>query len=194
MARAARIRWTLGVAAVVLAEAALLYPRALFGGESFFERDLVVDWYQRLEVLARCLREGAWPLWDPTIGFGYPLLAEPGAQVLYPPAWVAFVLPRAWGYTAIVLFDLVLGAVGVAFLARALRVGRLGATAAAAMWAASGPLQSIVNLPQHLAGSAWLPWVLLAVDRAVRARAWARRSRSPPPSRSSSWRARPTSS
>jgi hypothetical protein len=164
-----RTRFTVAVGALILAEATVLLPRAVLRGESLFERDLLVDWYQRLELLARCLREGSWPLWDPTVGFGYPLLAEPGAQVLYPPAWAAFALPSWLGYTVFVLAHLVLGGVGMARLASAAGAGRLGGAAAACVWAATGPVQSALNLRHHFAGAAWVPWVLLAVDRALRA-------------------------
>jgi hypothetical protein len=159
----------LTLVALLLAEAAVLFPGAVLRGESFFERDLLVDWYQRIFVLTRCLREGAWPLWDPSLGFGYPLLADPGAQILYPPAWAAFALPVRFGYTAFVLVHLVLGGLGIACLARALGVGSRAAAAVACLWLASGPVQSILNLRHHLAGAAWLPWVLLSVDCLVRA-------------------------
>ncbi len=169
MPRGARTRSTLVVVALLIASACVLFPSAILRGESFYERDLIVDWYQRLHVLARCLHEGAWPLWDPSIGFGEPLLADPGAQILYPPAWAALVLPLAWGYTAYVLAHLALGATGTARLASALGAGRVGAAAAGCAWALSGPVQSVVNLRHHLGGAAWMPWVLLAVDGALRA-------------------------
>ncbi len=169
MPRGARIRSTLAVVAPLVASVCVLFPRAILSGESFYERDLIVDWYQRLHVLARCLREGSWPLWDPSLGFGEPLLADPGAQVLYPPALAAFLLPLAWGYTAFVLAHLALGALGTARLSSALGAGRIGAAAAGSLWALSGPIQSVVNLRHHLAGAAWMPWVLLAADGAARA-------------------------
>ena len=36
----------------------------------------------------RAVASGALPLWDPSPAFGQPLLADPGAQVLYPPTWL----------------------------------------------------------------------------------------------------------
>ena len=164
-----RARRVLLSGAATLAGAAVLFPGAILRGESFFERDLNVDWYQRLEVLARCVREGSWPVWDPSVGFGYPLLADPGAQILYPGAWLVYPLPTSIGYTVFVLGHLLLAAFGMAGLARALGAGRAGAVAAALLFALSGPMQSMVNLRHHLAGAAWMPWVLLGVDRVVRA-------------------------
>jgi hypothetical protein len=148
--------------------ATLLYPGVLLRGESFFERDVHLDWYPRLEALARCLQEGAWPLWDTSIGFGQPLLADPGAQVAYPMTWLVLAVPRPVAYTILVLFHLVVAALGTQRLARRLGAGPIGAPVAAALFVLSGPVQSSVNLWHHLSGLAWMPWVLLGVDRAVR--------------------------
>jgi hypothetical protein len=156
------------VAFLALLLCVVLFPRALVRGELFFERDLHVDWYPRIASISRSLAAGAWPLWDPFIGFGQPLLADPGAQVAYPATWLALVLPVSAGYTAFVVVHLLLTAVGAARLARAVGAGRTGAGAAALLWTLSGPLQSSVNLWHHFAGVAWMPWVLLAVDRAAR--------------------------
>jgi len=162
------VRRDLCVAAIAGALGAALYPGAVFRGESFFERDLHLDWYPRLEAIARCLRPGVWPLWDQTIGFGQPLLADPGAQVLYPVTWLALLVPQPAAYTVFVFVHLVLAAVGTARLARRLGAGSLGAPVAAGLFVLSGPFQSSVNLWHHFAGLSWMPWVLLGVDRVAR--------------------------
>ncbi len=156
------------VAGLALTLCLVLFPRALLRGELFFERDLHVDWYPRIASIWRCLTSGSWPLWDPSIGFGQPLLADPGAQVMYPATWLALLLPVSASYTVFVLGHLLLTAVGTARLARVLGAGTVGAPAAALLWVASGPLQSSLNLWHHFAGVAWMPWVLLGVDRLAR--------------------------
>jgi len=94
------------VALATLALAVVLYPGALLRGEAFFERDLHVDWYPRIAALLRCLHAGAWPLWDPGLGFGQPLIADPSLQAFYPPTWLALALPWGTAYTAFVLVNL----------------------------------------------------------------------------------------
>ena len=89
------------VAGLALALAIVLFPGAFLRGEIFFERDLNFDWYLRIEAIARAAREAALPLWDPGIGFGQPLLADPGTQVLYPATWLGLPAARV-GYTAFV--------------------------------------------------------------------------------------------
>ena len=156
------------VALATLAFAVLLYPGALLRGEAFFERDLHLDWYPRLAALGRALGEGAWPLWEPGLGFGQPLLADPSVQVLYPVTWLALALPWSAAYTAFVLVHLLVAGLGAERLAARLGAGRLGAWTAALAFVLSGPLQSALNLWHHFAGTAWMPWVLLAFDTALR--------------------------
>ena len=158
----------MAVAGATAALSVVLFPGALLRGESFFERDLHLDWYPRLEAIERSLVSGGWPFWDPTQGFGQPLLADPGAQVAYPLTWLALAVPRPIAYTVFVMAHLLLSAVGAARLARALGAGRTGGVAAAVAWTLCGPLQSSVNLWHHFAGAAWMPWVLLGADRVAR--------------------------
>lgn len=162
-------RWDDALAALgAAALAVVLFPGALLRGESFYERDLHLDWYPRLEAIARALHEGAWPVWDPSIGFGQPLLADPGAQVAYPGTFLALLAPRPLAYTVFVLAHLVLTAVGTRRLGRVAGAGRAGSLTASALWLLGGPLQSSVNLWHHFAGACWAPWVLLGVGRVVR--------------------------
>ena len=170
MALGTRPRRDLGVIAGVLAAAALVYPGALFRGEAFFARDLHLDWYPRLLVLARCLRAGSWPLWDPSIGFGHPLLGDPGTQAAYPLAWPSLFVPLPAAYTVFVLLHLLVAALGAERLARRLGAGRIGSPAAAALFVLSGPLQSSIDLWHHFAGACWMPWVILAAGRAAQRR------------------------
>lgn len=163
----ARGREVFLVALATLACAVVLYPGALLRGEAFYERDLHVDWYPRLAALSRCLRAGAWPFWDPGLGFGQPLLADPSLQALYPPTWLALALPWGSAYTAFVLVNLFAAALGAKRLAARLGAGRAGGWTAGLAFALSGPMQSSVNLWTHLAGAATMPWVLLAVDAAA---------------------------
>jgi len=145
--------------------AVVLYPGALLRGEAFFERDLHLDWYPRVAALGRSLGAGSWPLWDLSIGFGRPQLADPSAQVLYPAAWLAAALPWSVAYTVYVLLHLLIGALGTGHLAARLGADRRGALAAGALWVLSGPVQSALNLWHHFAGAAWMAWVVLAFDR-----------------------------
>jgi hypothetical protein len=156
----------------------LLFPAAVFRGEVFYDRDIHLEWYSQVEAFVRSVAEGGWPVWDNSIAFGRPLLADPSAQVLYPPTWLnLLVLPWTY-YTLFVVLHLTFSGVGLYFLALALEISPAGALAAAALWATSGPLGSLVNVWHHFAGAAWIPWVFLAAHRALR---------TPRPSRAVLW-------
>jgi hypothetical protein len=168
MSLSPRARRDVVVVAATFLLCIVLLPGAFSRGEMLFERDLNVDWYLRLQALTHAVRDVSLPLWDDGMGFGQPLLADPGTEVLYPPTWLALAVPRWAGYTVFVVLHLLVAAVGTERLAESLGTGRTGAVVAALLFVLSGPIQSAINLRQHLAGAALMPWVLLAADRCVR--------------------------
>jgi hypothetical protein len=148
-------------------------------GRVLFERDIAALQWGLAASFARSVAAGSPPLWNPWMGFGQPMLANPAAQVAYPPTWAGLLLaPERW-YSVYAAGHLLLASVGLFSLARLLRLSTAGAALAAAAWTASGPLLSYVSLWHHFAGVAWLPWVLVAAERCAlrpsvrRALAWA---------------------
>lgn len=146
-----------------------LFADAVLGGRILFERDVHGYWFGQVASFVGAVRSGAWPLWDPRLGFGQPLLATPSTQVLYPWTWLTLALPMGAAYTVYVVSHLLLGAIGLWLAARRWGVSSGGALAAGVVWMLSGPLLSLVSIWHHLAGACWMPWVLLAwhafVDR-----------------------------
>ncbi len=100
--------------------------------------------------------------WDPFAHGGQPLVSNPNYGALYPPSWLALLLPAPIALAWMVLLHAALAAVGAARLAR-----RLGADAWSALLAAlaytAGPtyLSLLHSLPLAL-GMSWLPWILAA--------------------------------
>lgn len=149
------------VAAAVLVPL-FLFRDSVFGGGVMFERDIHLLWHGQVEGFVRSVAAGSWPTWDPWIGFGQPLLANPNTQVYYPPTWLNLLM-RPWTYyTAYAVVHLAWAGLGMGVLARALGVSRSGALVASVVWMASGPLVSLVSMWNHFAGAAWMPWVVAA--------------------------------
>jgi hypothetical protein len=148
--------------------AMLLVPRASFLGEALFERDLHGQWYPRALAFGEAVRAGLPPLWDTWIGFGEPWLADPSAQLLYPTTWLCAVAPPWLVYTLFAVGHLALAGAGVTRLARVSGLRRGESLLAGVSFLLCGPFVSLVNLWHHLAGAAWMPWVVLAVHRLVR--------------------------
>jgi hypothetical protein len=147
---------------------AVLFAPALAGGV-FFQRDIHAYWQPQVETLVRVVAEGAPPLWDPYEGFGLPLLADPSQQVLYPPTWLNFLLLPPTMYKVLVLGHAWAAAVGTFLLARASGLSPVSAMVSAATWVASGPFLSAVSVHHHFMGAAWIPWVLLGLERLLQA-------------------------
>ena len=148
----------------------VLFPGALLRGEVFFERDLNFDWYLRLEALARALREGGLALWDPGSALVSRSSRIRARRCSTRPPGSGSPCPGRPATRRSSLVHLVLDGLGASRLARGLGAGRVGAPSRPRLCGVlSGPVQSAVNLRQHLAGTAWMPWVLLAADTAARA-------------------------
>ena len=151
----------------LVAVAFFFFRDVLLGRGVLFRRDISFLWYPQIESFVRCITNGSWPLWDAYRGFGQPLLADPSAEVLYPPTWMNLVAPPWIVYTTFVVFHLILSGVGLYALARRLGVSRIGAFTGGLAWMASGPLLSFASMWHHLAGAAWIPWVFFAAERAI---------------------------
>ncbi len=149
----------LGLVALVLTT---FFPLVL--GRVLFERDIQSYWWAEVETFVATVAAGRWPVWNPWVTFGQPMLAEPDTQVLYPFTWLNLILPLGTAYTVFVLGHLVLSGFGLFRLARRLGVEPGGAFVAGAVWMLSGPFVSMVNVWHHFAGAAWMPWVLEAAE------------------------------
>ena len=146
---------------------ALLFARALFLGEVFYERDLGLLWYAQTEAFVHAVAGGSWPLWNPHVAFGQPMLANANYQILYPLTWLNLMLrPETW-FVVFAVFHAGLAAAGQYRVGRRLDLSPPSACLAAAVFVASGPFLSMLNVWNHYAAAAYLPWAFLAVLAAV---------------------------
>lgn len=140
----------------------LNFPRALLSDRTLFARDIGMVWAPQVEAVVQQVGRGEMPFFDARRAFGQPLFADPRAEVLYPFAWIHWVLPMETSYPLFAALHLVIAALGAARLARRLIPGTTLAAQAAAglIYAAGGPLLSLVSHWHHLAAAAWMPWIL----------------------------------
>jgi hypothetical protein len=157
----------------LLAPALLAFPvvflflDVLVRGHVLYERDILGWYYGQAEAFVQCIGAGSWPLWDPWMGFGQPLLADPAAQIFYPWTWLNLVLSPGTYYTVFAVGHVWLSGVGMLLLARRLGLGEAASLLAGAIWMTSGPFLSLVSLCHHFTGASLMPFVLLAADRAL---------------------------
>ncbi|PWU12654.1 MAG: hypothetical protein C5B51_00300 [Terriglobia bacterium] len=130
----------------------------------------VLPWYQ-FEAVS--LHSGAFPLWDPHVWGGQPLVGQLQPGAAYPPNWLLFLLPlrdghiqRVWlhGYFILTHF---FAALFCYWLCR-----DLGRTVSASVFAGLafglGGVVGSIGWPQMLNGAIWIPLVLMFYLRVVR--------------------------
>ena len=165
---AADLALALGVAASIVA--CLLVQGGVW--ERVGGGDLHGTYLPKYEAAAHAvLARHRLPLWNPYEFCGLPLLGVGHGAVLYPPTWVAFgFLPRWQALQAFYAFHVVLLAYGAILYLRRHGIGLLGAAIVPAVAVAGlfgAPSRAGYDHPSFLASVAWLPWMLLAAERAA---------------------------
>jgi len=161
-------REALLAACVLLGLLLLVFPDALLGGRVFFERDIHLTWMAHAAAFTRAAAAGRLPLWDPYYGFGQPHWAVPQTQTLYPPTLLLLALPPGAAFTLSALGHLAFAGVGLFLLLRRAGASRGPSLLGGGLVALSGPYLSMLNVWHQLAGAAWIPWLLLLADGALR--------------------------
>jgi hypothetical protein len=173
MRRSGVARPSVAALAVLLAGAVLLFPNALFRGQTFVERDLTSFYRPAKSLLAPLVRRSAGlPEWNPYFASGQPFAANPENALFHPATWLFFLLPFEWAFRLQVLLPVGVAAASMAFLLRALGRRPWAVAFGALTWAYGGYVLSVTNLLPTLLASSVLPAVLgFAVRVARRGRA-----------------------
>ena len=146
-------------AAVLAALPGVLLALTAAVGVAPILHDLPTYFVPLRERTALVLAGSRGPFWNPDVGAGEPYFANPQTGLLYPPAWLAAVLPaeRAVGVEA--GLHLALLAAGCAVLAVRFGVGRGLAVATGWSVAVAGPTLTAAGMLNNLETLAWLPWL-----------------------------------
>lgn len=128
--------------------------------------DIVLQIYPRRVLANALVRQGAWPLWDPTILTGTPLLADGQLLLFYPPSLLWLLLPLRYAFGIYALSQIILAALGTYLFARRIALTRAAATVAGVCYMFSGFMLTRLSYPEHAAGVAMLPWCFWATAQA----------------------------
>ena len=113
---------------------------------------------------------GKVPTWRPQVMGGAPILGNPSYLTAYPPYQIVMILPAAWAMNVLFALHLSLAGVGLYTYAR-VRLGfaQIGASCSAIAFMLAPKLLAHVSGGQLdvVIAVAWLPWILLAIDRAL---------------------------
>lgn len=159
------LAWLAGGAAVLLTAR---FATVLFGGQAFFYRDVLNFHYPLWQATAEWVRAGHWPLWNPMVHFGVPVAGNGNYLLMYPPAWIRFIMPPDLAYHLFFVGHLLLGAMAFYGLCRRARVSPASAAWAAVWYAASGvvlSLHCVLNLVPYIFLA---PWAMTRLEAVLR--------------------------
>jgi hypothetical protein len=156
------------VMGLLLACLAAMFWRVLFTHDLLFYRDVYDYSYPHALFIRAALRHGHLPYWNPLLNYGEPVLANPNFLFFYPTTLLLVLLPFNFAFTQHFLLHFALAATGTYVFARRLSQSRFAAFFAAFVFGFSGPMLSLGNFYNEVACAAWIPWALVATDRAVR--------------------------
>jgi hypothetical protein len=160
-------RVDLALAALLALGSLAVFWKVIFTPSMLFIRDVFNYTYPSTRLIQEMCRHGALPYWNPYLNYGQPLLENPNLLFFYPYTLFIILLPIDFAYPFFYVVHFALAGIGAFLLARRWGQSRQAAFFAGFIFAFSGPLLSLGNLYNHAACAAWMPWALLATDRAV---------------------------
>ncbi len=123
-----------------------------------------IDWPLAV-FFHRALGEGRLPLWDDTLGLGFPLYAEGQVGAFYPPNWLLYRLPPLTALDAVRVLHLAFAGTGAGLLVLRISGSRTGAVLAAIVAALGGGIVAKLEWTNVVEAYGWIPWVLLPLVR-----------------------------
>jgi Bacterial membrane protein YfhO len=155
-------RFAIVLAALIVA----FFPDTLLGGKAFMFRDFGIFTYPNAFFQRISFWRGEFPLWNPLNNCGIPFLAQWNTVCLYPLSLVYILLPLTWGLVLFLLAHLFLAGFGMYLLASQWTGNRLAAAVAGIAFTFNGLTLNCLMWSSNLAALAWMPCVILLVERA----------------------------
>src|SRR5581483_9130791 len=142
------------------------FPNVIFGLATFHYRDFALFGYPLAAYHKESFWHGELPFWNPYNDCGLPFLAQWNTLTLYPLSLIYLLLPLPWSLNLFCLGHLFLGGMGAYFLGHRWTGNRLAAAVAGIGFAYNGLTWDSLMWPNNIAALGWMPWVLLAQERA----------------------------
>ena len=161
----------LAASAVLVALGALFFSDVLFTSKNFYFRDILNFHYPLRKVLIDSYARGEWPIWNPFVYLGQPMLANPNYMAFYPTNLFHFFLPFNYAFKLHFVIHPILGGLGTYFLLRRLGIVPLAAFGGASVYQFSGPVLSFLNLYNLVPVIGLMPWMGWAFLRSLGGRA-----------------------
>src|SRR5262245_38723645 len=143
----------------------ILFWRCLFKGEVLFWGTSLLQFWPWHKLVKDAILQGEWPLWNPLLGNGTPLLANLQSAVFYPLNLIYLVMPVEHALTLSVILHLLLAGLSMYALARQLNLLPFPAMVSALAYMLSGYIVGRVQFIPMVNAAAWLPLVVLLAEK-----------------------------
>ena len=152
----------------------LFFFRPLFGGETFYFRDLYLHAFADKKFLVESITRGNVPFWNPFILGGEPFFSNIALSSLYPFNLLFLVVPLIDAFNINIVLHVWLCAVGAYFCARIVGLRSVSSLITGVIYALCGGMLSTVNLPGLIFDMPYLPllWAFWHLFMQERSRAW----------------------
>src|SRR5881398_2434867 len=124
----------------------LFFADPLFSSKNFYFRDILNFHYPLRKVLIESYARGEFPLWNPYVYLGQPMLANPNYMAFYPTNLFHLFLPFNYAFKLHFIVHPLLGGLGIYFMQRRLGVSALAAFGGSLAYQFCGPVLSFLNL------------------------------------------------
>ncbi len=162
---------------VVVAATLVLFAPFVIGASRFYWGTPLLQFAPWRDYGFAQLLAGEAPLWNPLVGAGAPLLANYQSALLYPPNWLGILAPLDLAHNALLIGHIALTGVGMVVLTRRLGYPALGQVVAGLTFGLCQYVVARAGFYSINAAVAWTPWLVVAADRLLLARAGGERLR-----------------
>ncbi len=138
---------------------ALFFADLLFSTKNVYFRDVQNFHHPLRKVMIDSYARGEFPLWNPFVYMGQPMLADPNYMAFYPTNLLNLVLPFAYAFKLHMVLHVILAGLGIYFLQRRLGIQALPSLAGSIAYQFSGVVLSFLNLFSIVQSIALLPWI-----------------------------------
>lgn len=129
--------------------------------------DGIAQYYPWRLFASESIRAGRIPLWNPYQFCGTPFLANGQSAVFYPLNLLYWLLPVARAFAVSAWLHLLLAGWFSYLYLRRINLGRLGALCGGLAWQLNSFFIAWLHLPTVICTAAWLPLILLFLERAL---------------------------
>ncbi|MDB6032786.1 MAG: putative rane protein [Verrucomicrobiales bacterium] len=145
------------------------FPGVVMGFDSLFYRDFGIFGAPLASYHRQAFWQGQLPLWNPLNNCGLPFAAQWNSMVFYPFSLVYLLLPFPWSLNVFCLGHAAMAGLAMYWLAEWWlgRRNSFGAAVAGLAFAWNGFTLHALMWPNNIAAFAWMPLVILAVQKGV---------------------------